>query len=320
MGKNLFKKALGTVSSLFKGNAEHPVNNSCTVNEHIESLHGTDISSQEESDVTLKKENLNHVIDIFRQTTERDAIKIKLKASTNNILSNKFGGTPYLPHEQEVPVNSHGQQLHLLAQIRMDELPESQIGLPSTGMLQFWALDDDTTGLDFDYTLKADDYRIIYYPTIDETVTKEEIESKYQPYCENESYFPIQDEFGIYFSLEKEAMSYSDYQFEHTFIETWNHEYPDFPITDLDGLDGDLISDEFCATGHKMGGYPFFTQWDPREGRTDNLKILLLQIDTDQLEDKGIMWGDSGVANFFINADDLKQLDFSKVLYNWDCY
>ncbi|ETJ18863.1 hypothetical protein Q604_UNBC18576G0001, partial [human gut metagenome] len=31
-------------------------------------------------------------------------------------------------------------------------------------------------------------------------------------------------------------------------------------------------------------------------------------------------WGDGGVCNFFINKDKLKNLDFSDVLYNWDCY
>ena len=69
--------------------------------------------------------------------------------------------------------------------------------------------------------------------------------------------------------------------------------------------------------GHKLLGYPAFTQSDPREyhkkyGKYDT---LLLQIDTDD----GIMWGDSGVANFFINKDDLKNMNFSSVLYNWDC-
>lgn len=44
-------------------------------------------------------------------------------------------------------------------------------------------------------------------------------------------------------------------------------------------------------------------------------KILLFQLDT--VED--IMWGDSGVANFFISRDALKNKDFSKVYYNWDC-
>ncbi len=32
-----------------------------------------------------------------------------------------------------------------------------------------------------------------------------------------------------------------------------------------------------------------------------------------------ILWGDAGVGNFFINREDLKRRDFSKILYNWDC-
>lgn len=37
-------------------------------------------------------------------------------------------------------------------------------------------------------------------------------------------------------------------------------------------------------------------------------------------EDYEIMWGDSDVGNFFIHPDDLKNKDFNKVLYNYDCY
>ena len=31
------------------------------------------------------------------------------------------------------------------------------------------------------------------------------------------------------------------------------------------------------------------------------------------------MWGDAGVANFFISEQDLKNKDFTNVVYNWDC-
>ena len=31
----------------------------------------------------------------------------------------------------------------------------------------------------------------------------------------------------------------------------------------------------------------------------------------------GVMWGNVGVGNFFINREKLKALDFSDVLYNW---
>jgi len=76
------------------------------------------------------------------------------------------------------------------------------------------------------------------------------------------------------------------------------------------------LYDNFQSTGHKIGGYAYFTQEDPRLYK-DQFKdyILLLQIDS--IDE--IMWGDCGVANFFIHPDDLARKDFSKVMYNWDC-
>ena len=68
-----------------------------------------------------------------------------------------------------------------------------------------------------------------------------------------------------------------------------------------------------------MGGYPSFTQTDPR-GDNDELRnkdVLLLQVDSDNA--KGIMWGDAGVAKFLISQADLEALDFSKVAFTWDC-
>ncbi|SUC47704.1 Domain of uncharacterised function (DUF1963) [Providencia stuartii] len=72
------------------------------------------------------------------------------------------------------------------------------------------------------------------------------------------------------------------------------------------------------SNGHRIGGYPFFTQTDPREYRKEIQDyVLLLQIDSDY--ETGILWGDIGVGNFFIHPEDLKNKDFSKVVYNWDC-
>ena len=68
-----------------------------------------------------------------------------------------------------------------------------------------------------------------------------------------------------------------------------------------------------------MLGHPYFTQYDPRDpgGPYDT---LLLQIDTDgEGRDDYVMWGDAGVGNFFINRGKLEQLDFSDVMYTWDC-
>jgi uncharacterized protein YwqG len=46
---------------------------------------------------------------------------------------------------------------------------------------------------------------------------------------------------------------------------------------------------------------------------------LLLQIDSSEAEADEICWGDVGVGNFFIRREDLRNRDFSKVLYTWDC-
>ena len=51
----------------------------------------------------------------------------------------------------------------------------------------------------------------------------------------------------------------------------------------------------------------------------DYYNTLLLQLDSD-LKSGILMWGDSGEANFIINEKALEELDFSRVLYNWDCF
>jgi len=73
--------------------------------------------------------------------------------------------------------------------------------------------------------------------------------------------------------------------------------------------------DEATLFGHQVGGHPTFTQEDPR--LPDDPRVLLFQLDSDW--QRGVMWGDSGIANFFIHPDDLARRDFSHVAYNWDC-
>lgn len=62
----------------------------------------------------------------------------------------------------------------------------------------------------------------------------------------------------------------------------------------------------------KIGGEQYLSEDEPY--------ILLFQIDSDS-NDNGfeIYSGDNGIANFFIKRSHLEKLDFSQVLYNWDC-
>ena len=91
--------------------------------------------------------------------------------------------------------------------------------------------------------------------------------------------------------------------------------------------EGTSLYDIFCEDmynqmadwneGHWLGGYPYFTQDDPRFSRPDYAACTRLLFQMDSSED--ILWGDMGVGNFFIAPEDLQQLDFSRVLYTWDC-
>ena len=158
------------------------------------------------------------------------------------------------------------------------------------GLLQFWAMDNDLYGLDFENMISQAESRVIYYSSIDKTVSESQILNKYHP--EGEGYFPIVDNFKLHFIGGEEGISIGDY-----------HEF-----------------NEFSGFGHKMFGYPAFTQEDPRSSEKYDDYILLLQIDSVGIGDKEIMWGDSGICNFFITKKDLENKNFSKVLYNWDCY
>ncbi|MDO4694484.1 MAG: DUF1963 domain-containing protein [Eikenella sp.] len=69
---------------------------------------------------------------------------------------------------------------------------------------------------------------------------------------------------------------------------------------------------------HLMG-YPYFTQQDPREGRDD---VLLFQLDSQDVDGEygSVMWGDSGIGQFFIAREDLAARRFDKAWLHWDCY
>lgn len=258
---------------------------------------------------------------VLKSLPTKTKFEITLSHDKPNVFDSKFGGLPYLGKDDQVPVNSENKQLRLLAQINLNDLPDNKY--LKQGILQFWILNDDLYGLDFDDMLSQAGSRVVYYPVIDETVDESEIEAKYHPYQEDD-YFPIDGEFKLQFTKKTDSLSMGDFEFDTRFVETWNKLYPDKRLNSYYDLpDEVLYADEFndfSGFGHKVFGYPAFTQEDPRAiGKFDDY-ILLLQIDSIGLDGYEIMWGDSGVCNFFIRKEDLLNKDFTKVLYNWDCY
>lgn len=274
------------------------------------------------------------VLDILEKN-KKPMIKISLSDDKPNLFQSKFGGVPYLPKDVEAPKNKKNEQLTLLAQINIEELLKNNIYPMEEGILQFWILNDDVLGLDYDTHL-GNGFKVVYYKEIDKSVTEEEVLEKYKPYKDEDSYFPIENEFSLSFKLTDGYFSDSnddfreivDKEMKKFHIENKekykeilkvydNKEYLSYwDIWDILEEDKEIGKKLFEA-GHKIGGYPNFTQSDVR--KIGDYEILLLQIDSEGTEKNEIMWGDCGIANFFIREKDLKELNFEKVIYNWDC-
>lgn len=272
-----------------------------------------------------KLEELKKVIENINDKTSKEVIHIELSKEEPSLFDSKFGGIPYLSKNEDIPVNNQGKQLKLLAQINFNDIKNANI-FPKEGILQFYIYSDELYGADFDNLTLQNNFRVIYHENVDFAINKSDIEKKIYNYkiAEEEEDFPIEGEFKLDFILSKEGITASDYRFEKIFIEEYNKYFPDNTTDALYDLEDDIydeLLDEHNSGGHKIGGYPFFTQEDPRDYKNLNeFDTVLLQIDSEFDEiDTDIMWGDSGVCNFLINSQDLKNKDFSKIIYNWDC-
>lgn len=249
------------------------------------------------------------------RASRRPVARIALEpfASDDTTVS-KVGGRAWWPQGQSAPTGTDGTPLALLAQINFAEVPE-MAGYPKQGLLQFFIAATDFYGANFEGEITPDrlseqrDFRVVYWPDIS-------LSAQALPVAASDllPHAPSKPR-RMRFARDEEALSVGDYRFEslmggnaYAAAETYG---------DVHGVSSealfDAIAERHNGTGHKMGGYPYFTQTDPRTG--GDLE-LLLQLDSDD----EMMWGDAGVGNFFISPADLARADFSRVAYTWDCH
>ena len=241
--------------------------------------------------------------------TRRQFIRVTSQSSRNTELwESKVGGLPYLPKGTDWPATPEGIPLFFLAQINCSALP-SLSPFPSTGMLQFFIHDDDLYGMDFDDGENPDTFRVLYHSEVIQD--EKRLNTNFPPIQDYDLLPHHPDEvYPLVFSLEEEYLPMTDYTFAQQFGADFFQQFgeKEWDITDQYGK-------SVRADGHKLGGYAYFTQDDPR--RVDEPMILLFQLDSDERMD--LMWGDMGVGHFFIREKDLITRDFSRVLYDWDC-
>ncbi|EMS1064554.1 DUF1963 domain-containing protein [Providencia stuartii] len=271
-------------------------------------------------DLTALPDNLKPFVDKITATA-KPTIEMQLTPVEQPILwESRIGGMPYLPLGSDFPVDSDGIPLKLLAQINFAQMPPLE-NYPTTGLLQFFIGGDDLYGADFDDLQTQNGFRVIYWDSVIEDNAKLQQDfSAIEVAYEDEYYSPIEGQFSLEFTPATQYISSNDFQFGRKILDVDDlYDYEDqFEGEDFYDEWLEPYNEHFASNGHRIGGYPFFTQTDPREYRKEIQDyVLLLQIDSDY--ETGILWGDIGVGNFFIHPEDLKNKDFSKVVYNWDC-
>lgn len=286
----------------------------------------------------MSYDNLPKPLQTLLDISKVNRLKIDLSRTDNDFvptLTSKIGGIGYLPIGESYPTNA-GKPLVMLAQLNFEQISQSTDTaklphrLPQKGILQIYIdSQDDCYGQNFDDKLPNDLYQVRFWQDTTLPINTDElnqISEQLKALDIDILPFNFKNQHPMQFNLDTQSCSTNCYEYNH--FSQKIDELKDCDICDY--LEENLqmddpyecldTYDELAGFGkHQIFGYPNFTQTDPREYNKNLQKhILLLQIESDSNND--IMWGDCGVANFFIHPDDLKNEDFSKLIYNWDCY
>ena len=271
-------------------------------------------------------ERSRQLLDEIKRRTQTTAYVLAFDSeSAPTIFDSKVGGLPYWDPEKTYPTDSNGKKMFLLAQINFDQ-DKAESPLPQSGMLQFFIGGEEMYGLDLDHPSEQKDWRIVYHEKVDASVTAEAVEAMGIPSNNGDDEEVDSPVFRscVFRLVKKETWLTPDHweRFDELTLEVAKDLFGETDAESANEVFGEdqyaLLEEEyFYSENSQLLGHPFFTQEDARE-EGSRYNTLLFQLDSETVDDV-VMWGDSGVGNFFINAEDLKRLDFSNVLYNWDC-
>ncbi|MBC7472637.1 MAG: DUF1963 domain-containing protein [candidate division SR1 bacterium] len=247
--------------------------------------------------------------------TNKDYLEISMISSNDTVVdltSSYFGLNPYLNDIKDYPKDSSGDYLTLLAQINLATVQPyilKAMGLPASGLLQFFISEySELFGMDYDNLNTPNGFRVNYIKNIstekNSYVTNFSFVHKKKP---SNPFFEVNKVNKMQFTPKQMPITTTDYLFDSTL--------PDLS-SEKNSTNYDAYDQMVVKGGIRLGGYPYFIQQDPRLDEKYKDYVLLFQVDS--MEGKWT-WGSMGVATFMIHPDDLKALNFSHVVFYWDC-
>ena len=257
-----------------------------------------------------KKDLRQTVLKLFKEKTKKECYEIKIirkKGQDPSIFDDKVGGNPYLPKRVAYPIGkTSGNPLPLLFQLNLNhkKLP----GYPTKGILEVF--------MDNYQDYSPTDYAIKYFKTIDEKNYQKEF-PKFNIDANNPLYF----EKGYKIKLIKtfDYMYPLDYRFNALLLSIVNKVYG-LKLKELDDFEEDEVMEEYIHSNIKgiectFGGYPEFTQGDPRESDSKRGDECLLKMQS--IGDE--YFGDLGIVSVLIDKKLIKSKQFEKGVLDWDC-
>lgn len=307
--------------------------------------------SFEDEKTNMEKIRLcQEIVDEIQTQSRRPVCYMQLSQEIYGITDSHLGGVPYLPHDGSYPMGDDGQMLWLCAQINFAQMPAMK-DFPTEGILQFFLSDFDCDGgfglySEEDGTVQSQ-WKICWYPEVDNTVTEEECAAKMPAsWNSKEELSRVPDE-PLKMSFQpigQEGVDYGDFRFDMLFADALKKRLPEEeperykPYEIWDETPGnrehpnrkalEQIIEQMKCGGCKIGGYPRYEQDDPRlyGEELPAWDTLLLQLDGDtftypcgDIGWKAFISLNGGTLNFLIRSEDLRKQDFSKVLAEWAC-
>lgn len=267
------------------------------------------------ADTTEIDEKVTRAMGYLSRDTVVPMVEVHLPAPNDGNRS-RLGGAPV---ESHVPLDSKGKPMKLLAAIWCSEvrgIPE----FPSNGVLRFYIADNELYGADFDRPTLQSDFRVLFDENEDGFNTE---------LCDDPGVsesFPIQHALPLRLKPAMSSVRTTDYRFDRLLNEALTKAGVEGGIEGISERELDFICEQNVYAGHRIGGYPCFEQYDPREELSlEKYDTLLLQIvshihpNGNGGEDTLIMFGDHGGCQFFIPKDKLIARDFSDIMFWWDC-